>query len=69
MNDTELLRYLLHLRERNRKSDFNWCIAAHALLYKGGSYRCDLRLTENLFIARSEPKLLFNEKTKPISKC
>ena len=67
--NTELPKYLCHLRNENIRLDINWSVAAHASPYKYGCYSCDLCLTEKLFIARSDPKLLLNKINELTSKC
>ena len=61
LNDAELSKYLKIERRKRMK--------AYASLYKCGTRNCDLCLTENMIIARSDPKKLLNKQTELASKC
>ena len=55
----------------DNRIDFHlkWEIAAFTSPYKCGTRRCDLFLTEKLFIVRADPLILLNKRTELISKC
>ena len=46
-----------------------WKIFMYATLYKYGTRRCDLCLTEKYVIARADQEHLLNKKTEIICKC
>ena len=48
VNDTELSKYLRKLKEENADYNLQWNIEAYASLYKCGTRKCDLCLTEKL---------------------
>ena len=48
--------------------EIKWSIAAYASLYKSGSRRCDLCLTEKLKIMKEDPELLLNKRSDFLSK-
>ena len=69
VNDTELSKYLWKLKEENTDYNLQWSIKAYASLYKCGTGKCDLCLTEKVIIAGSDPKKLLNKRTELVSKC
>ena len=69
VNDTELSKYLRKLKEENVDYNLQWSIKAYGCPYKCGTRKCDLRLTEKMIIAGSDPKKLLNKQPELVSKC
>ena len=68
-NDTKLSQYIWSLREQDKKFSISWEIAATAAPYMCGSRKCDICLTEKLFISRADPEKLLNSRAEIISTC
>ena len=69
VNDTELSKYLWKLKEENADYNLQWSIKAYASPYKCRARKSDLCLTEEMIIARSDPKNLLNKRTELFSNC
>ena len=69
VNETELSKYIWQLNDNRIDFHLKWEIAAFSSPYKCGTRRCDLCLTEKLFIVRADPLILLNKRTELISKC
>ena len=65
-NNTELSKYLLKLKQEDTGYILQWSIKTCASLYKYGTRKCDLCLTEKMITARSDPKKLLNKRTKGV---
>ena len=57
------------LRDLGLEGSTTWEIAKPAAIYKSGSRRCDLCLTEKLMIAMAEPSSLLNKRSEIVSAC
>ena len=69
VNDTELSKYLWKLKEENADYNLQWSIKAYASPYKCRTRKCDLCLTEEMIIDRSDRKKLLNKRTELFSNC
>ena len=67
--DTELSKYIWHLKDRNKQFQIAWSIVARAPSYKCGARKCDLCLTEKLIIAQADQDSLLNKRTEIVSTC
>ena len=73
--DHTFLTHISMLRHKLWHSILLWswclclCVAAYASIYRCGSRRCDLCLTEKYVIARANHKNLSNKRIELISKC
>ena len=68
-NETELSKYIWQLKRNGTQANLKWSIAVYGTLYKCGTRRCDLCLTEKYIIARPNQNNLLNRRTEFISKC
>ena len=68
-NSTDLSKYTWSLKDINVDHEITWSVLAHSTPYVCGSRKCDLCLTEKLFIMKSDPKLILNERDELVSKC
>ena len=66
---TELSKYVWNLKDRDENFDISWKIVAKASPYICGSKKCDICLTEKVFIADGDPVSLLNSRAEIISKC
>ena len=66
---TELSKYIWKLKDLGKAFILKWSIAAYTSLYRGGTRRCDLCITEEYIIARADQKCLLNKRAEFISKC
>ena len=69
VNDTELSQYLWKLKKDNADYNLQWSIKAYASLYKCGTRKCDLCLTEKMIIDRSDSRKLLNKRRELVFKC
>ena len=51
-NETELSKYIWHLKENNTDFTIKWSILKNSISYTGGSKGCNLCLEENLSILK-----------------
>ena len=68
-NETDLSKHILQLKCNGTEFNLKCCITAYATLYRCGTRRCDLCLTEKYIIARANQNDLLNKRTELISKC
>lgn len=68
-NETELSKFIWHLKDTSTPFDLTWTIATRAFPYRCGTRRCDLCLSEKVCIIRAEPKGLLNKRTELLSRC
>ena len=68
-NETELSKYICQLKDESENYNIRWKIFMSTSLYKCGTRRCDLCLTEKYVIARADQEHLRNKRTAIISKC
>ena len=69
INETELSKYIWQMNEKNIDFNLKWEIGAFTYLYKCGTRRCGLCLTEKLLIIRGDPLISLNKRTELMSKC
>ena len=67
--ETKLSKYLWGLNEQNIQYEIAWSIAAKCRPYQATSGRCDLCLTEKLFIVQGDPSVMINKKSEIANKC
>ena len=53
-NETELSKYVWHLKENNTDYSIKWSIIENSISYTGGSKRCNLCLEEKLNILKEK---------------
>ena len=68
-SETELSRHIWSLKDNNINYTLRWEIESFASPYKCGSKRCDLCLTEKLYIIKVDTRHLLNKRNELISKC
>ena len=68
-SETELSRHIWSLKDNNINYMLRWAIGSFASPYKCGSKRCDLCLTEKLYIIKADTRHLLNKRNELISKC
>ena len=67
-NDTELSKYIWHLKNNNQDSDLTWSIVKHTISYTRGSKRCNLCLEEKLLFLKENGKAcLLNKRSELVS--
>ena len=66
---TELSKYVWNLKDKSEDFTIKWSVAAKASPYTCGSKRCDLCLTEKLFIAKADPRTLLSKRSEIVPKC
>ena len=66
---TEYSKYMWDLKDLGLEGSTTWEIAKPAAIYKCGSRRCDLCLTEKLMIAMADSSSLFNKRSEIVSTC
>ena len=69
VNNTELSKYLWKLKKENIDYNLPWSIKAYGSLYKCGTRKYDLCLSEEMIIARSDQKKFLNKRTSLVSIC
>ena len=67
-NETELSKYVWHLKENNTDYTIKWSIIKNSISYTGGSKRCNLCLEEKL-ILKKKSKYLLNKRSEIVSAC
>ena len=70
-NSTELSKHVWKLKNSGKVQNTNikWSIITKAAPYNNGSKRCNLCLTEKLFITKAETSNTLNKRSELISKC
>ena len=68
-NETELSKYVWHLKENNTDYTIKWSIIKNSISYTGGSKRCNLCLEEKLSILKEKSKYLLNKRSEIVSAC
>eukprot|EP00794_Sanderia_malayensis_P007476 gene7476-biopygen6026 len=68
-NSTELSKYIWDLKDKNKDYDIQWTIITSANAYSNITKRCDLCLTEKLYIVNANNDSLLNKRSELISKC
>ena len=69
-NDTELSKYIWHLKNSNQDFNLTWSTVKRAISYTGGSKRCNLCLEEKLCILKEKNKeCLLNKRSELVSTC
>ena len=68
-NETKLSQYIWSLKEKNKQFTLSWEIAAKASPYVCGSRKCDLCLTEKLYISKADPEKSLISRAEIISTC
>ena len=67
--DTKLSKYLWDLSEQSIQYEITWSIAARCKPYQPTSGKCDLCLSEKLFIVQGDPSKMINKKSEIANKC
>ena len=68
-NQTELSKYIWHLKREHKIFRVSWSILRKAPAYSDLSKKCDLCLTEKLMIISANKSTLLNKRSELISKC
>ena len=68
-NDTELAKFVWELKDRKIPYTIEWSIVTTAHPYVGSSRKCDLCLTEKMYIARSNHERMLNKRSELLRKC
>ena len=68
-NSTELSKHIWKLNDAKKNYAINWSITTSASPYSNISKRCNLCLTEKLFILKADKASLLNKRSELISKC
>ncbi len=68
-NSTELSKHIWDLKDKNKDYRVQWTIITSATAYSNITKRCDLCLTEKLYIINSNNDSLLNKRSELISKC
>ena len=68
-NCTELSKCVWKIKESGHQYSINWAIIAHAAAYSNATKRCNLCLTEKMFIISANKSGLPNKRSELISKC
>ena len=63
-NETELSKYVWHLKENNTDFTIKWSIIKNSISYTGGSKRCNLCLEEKLGNLKEKKKYLLNKRSE-----
>ena len=69
MNETELSKDLLNLKDHSFYNSLSWEIHKNPSPYRCGSKRCDLCFSEKVSINCADKDTLLNKRTELISKC
>ena len=67
--ETELSKFIWDLKDREVPYSIKWSIVTTAHPYVCGSRKCDLCLTEKLYIARSNHERMLNSRSELLRKC
>ena len=68
--NTELSKFIWNLKDNEKANEIKWSIAAQARAYSDESKRCNLYLSEKLFITSNASNLsVLNKRTELNSKC
>ncbi len=67
--ETRLSQYVWSLKDKNKQFQIAWEIAKKCVPYKSSSRRCDLCLTEKLYIVQGDAKNTLNERSEIANKC
>ena len=68
-NSTELSKCVWKIKESGHQYSINWSIIAHAAAYSNVTKRCNLCLTEKMFIISTNKSGFLNKRSELISKC
>ena len=68
-SETELSKHIWSLKDNNINYTLRWAMESLPSPYKCGSKRCDLCLTEKLYIIKAVTRHLLNKRNELISKC
>ena len=70
-NSTELSKHVWKLKNsgKDQNTNIKWSIIIKAAPHENGSKRCNLCLTQKLFITKAEKSNTLNKRSKLISKC
>ena len=68
-NETELSKYVWHLKENNTDYTIKWSIIKNSISCTEGSKRCNLCLQEKLSILKEKSKYLLNKRSEIVSAC
>ena len=63
-NETELSKYVWHLKENNTDFTIKWSIIKNSISYMGGSKRCNLCSEVKLSILKEKSKYLLNKRSE-----
>ena len=67
--ETELSKYVWKLIDQNMTFNIAWKIITKTSPYSSGSRKCDLCISEKMFIATADPTTLLNSRAEIVSKC
>ena len=68
-DSTELSKHIWSLKDSKKDYDIKWSIIAKARPYNNISRKCDLCVTEKLYIIKANSHTLLNKRSEFISKC
>jgi len=68
-NSTELSKHIWKLKDENKKHSIKWSIITTASPYSNASKRCNLCLTEKLYIIKADKSTHLNKRAELISIC
>ena len=68
-NRTELAKHIWKLKDNNENYKISWYIISSASAYNNISKRCNLCLTEKLYIIKANKASNLNKRAELISKC
>ena len=66
---TKLSQHIWQLKTDDKPVDIKWSIQHKSRVYKCGSRKCDLCISEKFEILRSDPKLTLNRRSEIANKC
>ena len=66
---TELTKHIWKLKDNDENYKISWSIISSASAYNNISKRCNLCLTEKLYIMKADKASILNKRTELISKC
>ena len=68
-HSTELSKHIWDLKRHDVPHDIRWSIAKRARAYNNETKRCDLCLTEKLYIMKADRQSRLNKRPELVSKC
>ena len=68
-SETSLSKHIWHLSEKQTPYTIKWEVMKKCIQYKCGTRKCDLCLTEKLYILNSDPRLCLNQNSELLQKC